>query len=288
MTDNLRAASQGDILDPRLARASARKHPYIPDVGKGPRGVDDLLQNRLPTEWIVDSFGARGACVLLAGESGAGKTSLLYRMADAISKGELFMDQLNTVQSKVLVIQADESINNAGDKLKLMGISRGFDFLFGEDRWNTLDIDRIRKEIKKGDYGVLFLDSVTTLLTNRGISMKDPEFATPLYDLNDLASELNVLIVCNAHLRKPEGSRQEISIHDVLGAGTQSGAVSDTWGLRAATKPEFENHYVLQCLGKRNCQIGVIWNLQGDEEDFSWYLKNVGRDDVLPKKKAGT
>ncbi len=285
MTDNLRAASQGDMRKPRLAKATANKRAYFPDVGKGPRGVDDLLKSRQPTEWIVDSFGARGACVLLAGDSGAGKTSFLYQMANAISKGKLFMGQLNTIKSKVLIIQADESINNALDKLELMDINVGFDLLFGEEGWNTLDIDRIRKEIKKGDYGVLFLDSVTTLLTNRGISMKDPEFARPLYDLNALASELNILIVCNAHLRKPEGNRQEISIHDVMGAGTQSGAVSDIWGLRAATKPEFENHYVMQCLGKRNCQIGVIWNLQGDEEDFSWYLKSVGRDDVLPKEK---
>ena len=166
-----------------------------------------------------------------------------------------------------------------------MDIDVGFDFLFGEDGWNTLDIDRIRKEIKKGGYGVLFLDSVTTLLTNRGTSMKDPEFARPLYDLNSLASELNILIVCNSHIRKPDGIRHEVTIHDVIGAGTQTAAVSDTWGLWSATKPEFESHYIFKCLGKRNCQEGTIWNLQGDEEDFSWYLKSVGKDDLLPKKK---
>ena len=197
----------------------------------------------------------------------------------------LFMGEINTVKREVLIIQADESIKNALEKLDLMGINVGFDFLFAEDGWNTLDIGRIRMEIKKGGYGVLFLDSVTTLLTNRGNSMKDPEFASPLYELNALASELNILIVCNAHLRKPDGLRQEVCIHDVIGAGTQSGAVSDTWGLWSATKPEFENHYVLKCLGKRNCQKGTILNLEGNEEDFSWYLKSVGKDDLLPKKK---
>ena len=285
MTDNLRAASQGNLRKPRLAKTSASRHDYFPHVGKGPKSIDELLKRRRPSEWIVDLFGARGACVLLAGESGAGKTSLLYQMAKAISKGELFMGQLNTVKSKVLIVQADESVNNALDKLQLMGIDAGIDFLFGENGWNTLDIDRIRREVKKGDYGVLFLDSVTTLLTNRGYSMRDPEFASPLYELNSLASELNILIVCNAHLRKPEGIRQEVCIHDVIGAGTQSGAVSDTWGLWSATKPEFENHYVLKCLGKRNCQKGTIMNLQGNEEDFSWHLESVGKDDLLPKKK---
>ena len=75
------------------------------------------------------------------------------------------------------------------------------------------------------------------------------------------------------------------SLFDVIGAGTQTAAVSDTWGLWSATKPEFESHYIFKCLGKRNCQEGTIWNLQGDEEDFSWYLESVGKDDLLPKKK---
>lgn len=285
MANNLRAASQGDLHNPRLDQKCSQDSTYFPNVGKGPKGIDDLLKSRRPTEWVVDLFGARGGCVLLAGDSGAGKTSFLYRMANAISKGELFMRQLKTVKSKVLIIQADESVNNARDKLMLMGIDFGFDFEFGEDGWNTLDIKRIRKAIKKGGYGAVFIDSVTTLLTNRGHSMRDPEFARPLYDLNTLASQLNILIVCNAHLRKPEGIRQEVSIHDVIGAGTQSGAVSDSWGLWSAVKPEYEHHYVLKCLGKRNCQQGTIWNLQGSDEDFSWELKSVGDSDVLPQKR---
>ena len=65
------------------------------------------------------------------------------------------------------------------------------------------------------------LDSVTTLLTNNGHSMRDPEFATHLYELNKLASELNILIICTAHLRKPEGIRHEVSIHDVIDSITK-------------------------------------------------------------------
>ncbi len=128
------------------------KDHYIPYVGKVPKGVDDLLANRRPTQWVVDAFGARGASVLLAGDSGAGKSSFLYRMADAISSGELFMGQLRTIQGKVLIVQADESQNNAADKLQLMGINAGFDFLFAEDGWNTLDVGRLSNAVKQGGY----------------------------------------------------------------------------------------------------------------------------------------
>ena len=179
MTDNLSAASQGDMRDPRLAITSTNKHPYISDVGKGPKCIDNLLKRRQPSEWIVDLFGACGACVLLAGESGAGKTSFLYQMAKAISKGESFMGQLNTVKNKVLIVQADESVNNALDKLQLMGIDDGIDFFFGENGWNTLNIDRIRKEVKKGRYGVLFFRQYYNFTYQQRIFNARPRVCTP-------------------------------------------------------------------------------------------------------------
>ena len=50
-------------------------------------------------------------------------------------------------------------------------------------------------------------------------------------------------------------------------------------------KSEFPDHYVLKCLGKRNCDTNILWNLQGNYEDYSWYLKSVGNNDLLPSKK---
>ncbi len=38
-------------------------------------------------------------------------------------------------------------------------------------------------------------------------------------------------------------------------------------------------------MGKRNCEDGIYWNLQGNKEDFSWQFVSVGEDDLLPTKK---
>ena len=258
---------------------------YSSDVGKGPKNIADLLKTKSSKEWIVDSFGARGSCVLLAGETGSGKTSFIYQMAYAISTGNIFLGEITTQKNKVLVVQSDESKNNALDKLELMDIDNpNIYFLFGEDGWDKLNIPKLKKVIVKNSFKVVILDSVTTLLTNNGRSMRDPEFATPLYELNKLASELDILIICTAHLRKPEGIRHEVSIHDVIGAITQSGAVSDIWGIWVPTKQSHKNHFILKCLGKRNCRKGIIWNLKGDEEDFSFVLKSVGEGELLPSK----
>ena len=260
---------------------------YSYDVGKDPKNIADLLKTKSSKEWIIDQLGARGSCVLLAGETGSGKTSLIYQMAFAISSGGNFLDELLVQKNKVLVVQSDESKSNALDKLELMDMDAtnpNLYFFFGEDGWDKLSIPKLREAIIKNSFKVVILDSVTTLLTNSGYSMRDPEFATPLYELNKLASELNILIICTAHLRKPEGVRYEVSVHDVIGAITQSGAVSDIWGIWVPTKQSYKNHFILKCLGKRNCRKGIIWNLQGDEEDFSFVLKSVGEGELLPSK----
>ncbi len=64
--------------------------PIYAYVGK-PISVGELLQSRKKAEWIVDSFGAQGAAVILSADVGTGKTTFLYSLASSISKGEPFL-----------------------------------------------------------------------------------------------------------------------------------------------------------------------------------------------------
>jgi len=87
---------------------------HLTNVQK-PHSVKELLKNREPTEWIVDQIGAKGNLVLIAGESGCGKTSLMYSMASSISTGGKFLNTFQSIKKKVLFIQADESKNNCSN-----------------------------------------------------------------------------------------------------------------------------------------------------------------------------
>ncbi len=257
--------------------------PRTLKVGKVPTPIDVLLKNKKHTEWIVDSFGAKGAAVLLAGDKGSGKSAFCYRLAESVSKGEVFLEQLETVKSKVLIWQADESKTNALDKIDHMGITGGFDFVFEEDDgWDELDIPRLRKHLLNGQYGVLLIDSVTGLMMSKGISIKDPEFSTPIKQLNNLAGELGILIVLNCHLTKED--RSEVNAKDILGSGTQSAAASDIWGIWNPDEKDLES-FTMKCLGKRNCDKNTMWYLEGNVEDLSFRLTSVGEHDLLPDIK---
>ena len=141
-------------------------------------------------------------------------------MAEALEYQNMFMGELKTKKSKVFVWQADESRNNSLDKFKLMDLQRqNINFLFNDDAGGEeLNIDKLRNLIKDENFDVVLIDSVTGLIMGNGISIKDSEFCIPLYKLNNLASELKILIVITAHLRKEE--RTEVNMNDILGAGT--------------------------------------------------------------------
>ena len=253
-------------------------------IGKlKPIPLSQLMDQWRPREWVVDLFGAKGSCVLLAADKGSGKTTFIYRMAEALEYQKMFMGELKTKKSNVFVWQADESRNNALDKFKLMDLQKeNISFLFNDDEGgNELNIDELRILVKSQDIDVVFIDSITGLIMGNGISIKDSEFCIPLYKLNNLASELKILIVITAHLRKEE--RTEVNMNDILGAGTQPGAVSDVWSMWTDEKDD--EIFYLKCLGKRNCEKGTKWKLQGNKEDYSFDLIDADCGDLLPTER---
>jgi hypothetical protein len=262
------------------------EQPTCPHVGKV-RTLKEIQAQQKPKEWIVDEFGVSGACVLLAADKGSGKTSLMYGMAAAIQNGETFMGQLTTQKRNVLIWQADESRDNLIDKFNTMGIDADIQLLMADEGFSNLDLSVLSQAVEELQIGVVFLDSVTTLLRGNGISMRDPEFADALYELNHWSSKHNVLTIISCHLRKPDESKKEREVNSdsIVGSGLQSAAVSDIWGMWKPTNPEFDQHFILKCLGKRNCAEGTVWNLQGSDEDFSWKLHSVGDENILPQRR---
>ena len=87
-----------------LKNIPPKKETISPNVLKGPKDISQYLENHQPTEWIIDSFGARGSCDLLAGETGSGKTSFIYQMAYAISTGDIFLGELTTQKLSLIHI----------------------------------------------------------------------------------------------------------------------------------------------------------------------------------------
>ena len=234
--------------------------------------------------WPLPGFAATGL-VLLAADQGVGKSTLLYRAAEAIQEGDLFLGEIPTVAGRVLVLQGDEPQNLAQAKFKRMSLKGNFDIVYAN---SALDLGAVIEVIRSGVYSTLIADSLTTVLVSSTCTTLDYSMVEKLYTLNREASNHGALVLMTAHLNKPpkdgSGNRQErrrISWGDISGLSQIGAAVNDCWGLTRRVEGDFSLH----CLGKRYVEAGTEWILEGDPEDYSWTLKSV-TDGLKPFEEA--
>ena len=247
----------------------------------------ELMQRDHDATFIIDQFGAKGSLVCLGGDKGDGKTTLMYRAAIAIASGASLFDELTVERGPAIIVQCDESDLNARKKFLAMGADPDLPihWMWG---FNPAMVPDLKRKIKKEKAKFIGIDSITTVAGGRGIKSTDPEYALFVYQLNNLAAELGVVIVLLIHLRKPDGAKQRTSVglDDFLGTGMLTAACSDVFGYWSnKAEDAFPNQFILRCLGKRNCEAGTTWDLQGCTDDYSLSFVGVQGGGATPSEK---
>jgi hypothetical protein len=283
------ACSGGDEVNAGTFWYLARQHGFLGECSKlSSKDSEMKYQISKASEvcadvgkinWTIEGFAATGL-VLVAAETGTGKTTLFYRAADAVQEGTLFLDQVPVRTGRVLVVQGDEPKSVAFRKINRMGLKKNFDLLFAD---STLDLDFLIDLIRKTDYQVIIIDSLTTVLASSDCTTLDQSMVDKLYTINRIASDQGVLILMTAHLNKPakdgngnRKARKHITWADISGLSTIGAAVNDCWGLTRSG-----NSFSLHCLGKRFVEAGIEWVLDRDPEDYWWGLQKVS-DGLMP------
>ena len=239
----------------------------------------ELYQLPPVSDWVINGFGAGGGLVALGGDRGDGKTALLYRLAEAVASGSKAFGELQTMQAPVIICQTDESNVNAKRKARTMGIDSNLP-IHWKWKFNPFMLPELRKTILETQAKLVCIDSITTVSAGRGIKPNDPEYSLFLYQLNHLAADLGICIVITIHLRKRDNSstkpRTDLFLDDFLGTGMLTAAASDIWALwRDRQEGAFPFQFVFKCLGKRNCEDGARWDLQGNNDDLSFTFAGV-------------
>ena len=270
---------------------ASKYHQKPPRNKPKPKPVEHSIEPALlggekggKTSWVIRDFLAEGACVLLAAEAGSGKSSLIYSAAEAIQEGQPFLDQLPVNQGKVLIIQGDEPPQDAQSKFRRMDLEARFELSYLDE---PLNIEWLRNQANSKRYKAIFIDSATSVLATNDLDVTDLGFSRKLYEIGKISSESSVGIIITCHLNKPsEGQiRKVVTKHDISGVATIAAAISDIWGLWGEPIPQWESHFNMKCLGKRNCREDTVWMLEGSEEDYSWFLKESGNGEMLPKAR---
>jgi DNA repair protein RadA/Sms len=130
------------------------------DGAEGPRLVGEIMSapfDRMTTgvsefDRVLGGGLVKGSLVLIGGEPGIGKSTLLTEIAGKISK--------IATKEKVLYVSGEESSGQIADRCRRLGIDPGNFFIYHETSWSA-----IQAQLKKLRPAVVIIDSIQTTFT---------------------------------------------------------------------------------------------------------------------------
>jgi hypothetical protein len=208
--------------------------------------------------------------ILLAAEGFAGKSNTAYQVAEAVTNGSKFAGQFQCRQAPALIIQMDESSSDARRKWTVMGLQPAKGQLTLKWNFSPMMFPELRQWITDTGSKLVILDPLVTIAGGT-ISPKDAEFGLLIYRLNQLASELQLTILCLHHVVKGGGKpRTEITKDDIFGTAYVYNGSSEAWGLWQSREDNTPDPiFNLRCLKSRSgiVDAGVTYQFNGDDED---------------------
>jgi hypothetical protein len=170
-----------------------------------------------PTEYLCEPYLPRGYLILLASNGGEGKSLLSLQIAADLSMGRPCLGSAASVDGPVhtILIAAEDKVTDgikprfvaAGGDVNYLHVEEGvrdgnsirpFDLTYvGSIRDSIEDHRRAVRNVK-----FLIIDPINNYM-GRVDTHKDSDLKVALRDLTDLASAMDVTILCLTHLNKP-------------------------------------------------------------------------------------
>jgi len=259
---------QFDLLVRQLAKSKEQKPPE--DLAL----LLQFAQDRVSAPLIRD-FLSQGL-TLLAGDGSAGKTSLAYQLAEAVTNGDKFAGQFQTTKAPVVVVELDETFIDATKKFKLRGLTPDVErFHFMWD-FSPMAFPELRQKVEKTNAKVVIIDSLLRAAGGE-IKTSDAEFDLLIYRLNDLAAELGVAIIVIHHITKSKDRRNnEPTKEDIYGSAYVFNGTADAWLFwRSKEDGEVDDTYCLKQVKDRSgtVEVNTVYLFSGSSEDRRLILK---------------
>ena len=273
---------QFDLLVRQLAKSKEQKPPE--DLAL----LRQFAQDRVSAPLIRD-FLSQGL-TLLAGDGSAGKTSLAYQLAEAVTNGDRFAGQFQTTKAAVVVVELDETFIDATKKFKLMGLApdaERFHFMWD---FSPMAFPELRQKVEETDTKVVVIDSLLRAAGGE-IKSSDAEFGLLIYRLNDLAAELGVAIIVIHHITKDKTRRNpELVKDDIFGSTYVFNGTADAWLYwRTKEDGEVDDTYCLKRIKDRSgtVDVGTVYQFTGSSEDRRLTFKGM-RDRTVSLDQIAT
>lgn len=208
-------------LQPTPEEKEAHFYEIFQDIETSSKSIKEV-------NWLWESYIPFSQVSLIAGQAGAGKTSLLVELSKAVAKGDLFLQKFPVESGGVIF--ADLEDGRVSLKLKKVGLSK-------EDPLRYLDLSQEPQKLRLdaikwavGNFemlvGVPLRLVVVDPLRGFGVEEKDPTKLRPLFDeLRGLARGKGCSLVVTHHLRKLRGLMNLDEIKERISGSTDLTAI---------------------------------------------------------------
>lgn len=173
-----------------------------------------------PTKWLIDKLIRIGGISFLVGESGTGKTIASLSIAKAISEGTPWLDKFPTTQTKILIIDKENTPSDIQRLFQTLGIKNPniYNFftdieynLFTETGEITEVGEYLSMFIKINDIGLVILDSAIDFMI--GDESSSGDVATNINKWREIFSPASILTI---HHFKKSDPRNKIKSADMM------------------------------------------------------------------------
>jgi hypothetical protein len=269
-----------------------------------PKFLDQLIEVVKPTRPVIHDLIAQGSLTLLVSDGGAGKTGAIYNMAWNVAYGQKYADAFEVEQGNALIVQCDENPSNALSKvLTRMQVKDPDRRVRWEWCFTRGMMPELRQWIAEHNAKLVVMDSLAALIGGGGVKINDAEIALPLYELNQVAQEMDVAIVMTHHTNRGGGGSApkplkhgemppRMSMRDLFGSSYIANGSSDILGLQ---RLEYEGdegrlgvNMLLTVLKDRTgiSKRGDRYALEGSDEDLSLAVVSLNLDPKGIDKRA--
>ncbi|MBD1942583.1 AAA family ATPase [Coleofasciculus sp. FACHB-712] len=197
----------------------------------------DLETQRLT--WLIPEMLPAGETIILAAPPKVGKTLLAIDVAFAVATGEGTFLGETTKKGKVLIVEADESLQSTRAKLLNRGFRR-------QDRgnvrilpkWNISQMGLLEEQLEDFRPDLVIVDSLRRINHGSDISENSAEFADNIYTLKETLQRYGAAGILIHHSNK---DRDAQGVHQLRGSSAIAGAVWGTWQMESIPKPDPNN-----------------------------------------------
>jgi len=182
-----------------------------------------FTQEAVGVQWLIPGLIPKTGVTILAGDAGIGKSTLAYDAAAAVIYGDSFLGENPTATGKVLIVNSDEPINFAQDKLLNRGIQHNCKYL---DGWDTSQWDVLQNAIEDYKPDLVIIDSFSSIHLDESFDENSPTAKATIYRLNHVLQKCNTSCILTHHLAK---SKENKGVNKMRGSTAIAAAASMVW-----------------------------------------------------------